>query len=208
MMRFSSADICGGCAASGLASCAASGAANTNASVQANWRNEFMIRLLVASGRSLPSDDRTPGAHASTPRRAAHAGAAEPQDRAPGANQWLVSGLRGGRGRFVAIHGAGARLAAFHGRRDLMTMRRSNPRYLVLHGAIALALLCTTAAAATGVDWALANDPAAATEGKLAQLRAQVLLERAHFSPGEIDARSGSNVRRALNAYQASQGLP
>ena len=87
-------------------------------------------------------------------------------------------------------------------------MMRPIPRYLVLQGAIALALMCGTAAQAAAVDWAQANDPAAATGGELAQLRAQVLLERAHFSPGEIDAKEGSNVRRALNAYQASQGLP
>src|SRR5690348_6925753 len=61
-------------------------------------------------------------------------------------------------------------------------------------------------------DLAVINNPgttdelAEQAEGS-AVVRAQILLDRAHFSVGEIDGRMGTNALRAVAGFRAARGL-
>jgi lipoprotein-anchoring transpeptidase ErfK/SrfK len=67
--------------------------------------------------------------------------------------------------------------------------------------------------AAEKLDAATVNDaalttPVAPGSNGAAVLRAQILLDRAHFSCGEIDAHYGHDLGNAINAYERSHDLP
>jgi lipoprotein-anchoring transpeptidase ErfK/SrfK len=68
-------------------------------------------------------------------------------------------------------------------------------------------------ATAAGLDAAAINNaefrskPAAEDKADAAVVKVQVLLDRAHFSPGEIDGKLGENAQKALRAFAQAKGL-
>ncbi len=81
-----------------------------------------------------------------------------------------------------------------------------------MHILFAMLVAGNALAASTKLNFDAVNDPAlVAPVGKKANaaavLRAQILLARANFSVGEIDAGFGSNTRKTIAAYQASHDL-
>ncbi|MDX8433403.1 L,D-transpeptidase [Mesorhizobium abyssinicae] len=82
---------------------------------------------------------------------------------------------------------------------------------LVLLVAVALALAC-------GVAGAAKLDPATVNEAQFTAeepkgfspvlLKAEILLDRARFSPGLIEGRASENFARAVRAFQTANGLP
>lgn len=54
----------------------------------------------------------------------------------------------------------------------------------------------------------MAVSPSASAQPKASQiLEAQILLDRAHHSPGVIDGKAGGNTRRAVMAFERASGL-
>ena len=86
-------------------------------------------------------------------------------------------------------------------------MAMSSTRTEFLLACLVAGLIWTGGPRAAPATLEAANDPATTT-GAAAMLRAQVMLERAHFSPGEIDGGGGDNTRRAIAAFQRSRDLP
>jgi lipoprotein-anchoring transpeptidase ErfK/SrfK len=74
-------------------------------------------------------------------------------------------------------------------------------------------LVCLAAPAFAGPDAAAVNN--AEFKGRVpdedrihpAVVKAQVLLDRAHFSPGEIDGKLGENAEKALKAFSEAKGI-
>ena len=79
--------------------------------------------------------------------------------------------------------------------------------------AFATLLLCLAAQAAVALDAQSINEAQwsrqADSKGGLSPVvaKAQILLDRAHFSPGEIDGKLGENFKKALTAFGAEQAV-
>jgi lipoprotein-anchoring transpeptidase ErfK/SrfK len=80
---------------------------------------------------------------------------------------------------------------------------------------IALALVCLAGGTeAASLDATVVNGAQWSSSGSTGKLKispllikAQVLLDRAHFSPGEIDGKPGSNFKKALSAFASEKRL-
>jgi len=83
---------------------------------------------------------------------------------------------------------------------------------LRLHLLIVLGLLTTPAIGAPLADASVHDaqftDKPSSRQMDASIVKLQVLLDRAMFSPGEIDGRVGDNLKKAIAAYTLAKGLP
>jgi lipoprotein-anchoring transpeptidase ErfK/SrfK len=61
---------------------------------------------------------------------------------------------------------------------------------------------------AQAINTAALSSAAGSDDRRNRLIRIEVLLDRAHFSPGVIDGRPGGNVKAAVLGYQTAKGLP
>jgi lipoprotein-anchoring transpeptidase ErfK/SrfK len=78
---------------------------------------------------------------------------------------------------------------------------------IILSGWLALPALGATLDAAAINNAELGSKPPAQDKIDAVTVKAQVLLDRAHFSPGEIDGKLGENAQKALRAFAEANSL-
>jgi hypothetical protein len=106
----------------------------------------------------------------------------------------------------VSLYGAQLNPGCFHALHFLLEMHM---RVLVI---LAGLFLVTCAASAKSLDAEAINNAqfGASFASKKAisplLIKAEILLARAHFSPGEISGRAGENLTKAIAAFSEAQG--
>ena len=82
----------------------------------------------------------------------------------------------------------------------------------IFSGLAVVSLTSSACGAAINADAINSAEPSKKTlssdKSSPAGVRLQVLLDRARFSPGEIDGKFGENAKKALRAYAEARGLP
>jgi len=84
---------------------------------------------------------------------------------------------------------------------------------LFFAGALLSTIICVFAASADqlrpeGINNAELSGAKQGSMSPAVIARAQILLDRANFSPGEIDAKDGENFKKAIHAFAEAYGLP